>query len=167
MKTLKKITILAVSLALTITTYAQQTSTDTSWKIRAREQGKVVPPYPENLIVAQDGTGDYKTIQEAVNAVRDLSQVQVIIYIKPGVYHEKLIIPSWKTNITLQGENNMNTVITNSDYSGKDNPGGKDAYGRVKFSTFTSYTVLVQGNNFTAKNITIENVQSLSTRAIE
>ncbi len=65
-------------------TYAQQTSTDTSWKLKCRQNGLPVPPYPKSLTVAQDGSGDYKTIQEAVNAVRDLSQEQVIIHIKPG-----------------------------------------------------------------------------------
>src|SRR5690349_18838570 len=105
-------------------TQAQQTSTDTSWKIKAQQEGrKNIPSYPKELTVAQDGTGDYKTIQEAVNAVRDLSQEQVVIHIKPGVYHEKLVIPSWKEKISLIGESNANTIITNSDYSGKEYPG--------------------------------------------
>lgn len=157
MGSIRKLFVLVLCICFGLYVNAQQTSTDTTWKVRIRQQGKEVPAYPKNLTVAQDGSGDYKTIQEAVNGVRDLSQEQVIIYIKPGVYNEKLVIPSWKTNITLQGENNLTTIITNSDYSGKDNPGGKDSYGRAKFSTFTSYTVLVQGNDFTAKNITIEN----------
>src|ERR1700759_4980791 len=53
--------------------------------------------YPSSFTVAQDGSGNFRTIQEAVNAVRDLSQQQVTIHIKNGVYHEKLVIPSWKT----------------------------------------------------------------------
>lgn len=146
---------------------AQQTSTDTSWKLKARQNGvTAVPAYPKDLTVAQDGSGDYKTIQEAVNAVRDLSQEQVTIHIKPGVYREKLVIPSWKTKISLMGESNANTVITNSDYSGKDYPGGKDAFGRSKYSTYTSYTVLVQGNDFTAENITIENASGRVGQAV-
>lgn len=146
---------------------AQQTSTDTSWKTKARQNGvAVVPAYPKDLTVAQDGSGDYKTIQEAVNAVRDLSQEQVTIHIKPGVYREKLVIPSWKTKIFLRGESNGNTVITNSDYSGKDYPGGKDAFGRSKYSTYTSYTVLVQGDDFTAENITIENASGRVGQAV-
>ena len=137
---------------------AQQTSTDTSWKTKAQQQGqKNIPQYPKLLTVAQDGSGDYKTIQEAVNAVRDLSQEQVTIKIKPGVYHEKLVIPSWKKNISLVGESNGNTIVTNNDYSGKDYPGGKDQFGRNKYSTYTSYTVLVQGDNIVLENLTIEN----------
>ena len=137
--------------------FAQQTSTDTSWKLKYQQQGIPVPPFPQSLTVAQDGSGDYKTIQEAVNAVRELSQVQVIIYIKPGVYREKLIIPSWKKNIFLKGESSETTIITNSDYSGKQNPGGSDQFGRSKHSTYTSYTVLVQGSDFKAEDLTIEN----------
>lgn len=136
---------------------AQQTSTDTSWKLKYRQNGIPVPPYPKSLTVAQDGSGDYKSIQEAVNAVRDLSQEEVIIHIKPGIYREKLIIPSWKKNIVLKGESNETTIITNSDYSGKEFPGGKDPFGRSKFSTYTSYTVLVQGAGFRAEDLTIEN----------
>jgi len=137
---------------------AQQTSTDTSWKLKAQQQGlKNIPQYPKLLTVAQDGSGDYKTIQEAINAVRDLSQEQVTIKIKPGIYHEKLVIPTWKKNISLIGESNANTIITNNDFSGKDYPGGKDQFGRGKYSTYTSYTVLIQGNNTMLENLTIEN----------
>lgn len=60
--------------------------------------------YPSSFTVAQDGTGNFRTIQEAINAVRDLSQQRVVIHIRNGVYHEKLVVPSWKTMITLEGE---------------------------------------------------------------
>jgi pectinesterase len=158
---------LAITLILFGTlVHAQQTSTDTTWKIRLREKGITPPQYPKELTVSQDGTGDYKSIQEAVNGVRDLSQEQVIIHIKPGIYHEKIVIPSWKTRITLVGESNLTTIITNSDYSGKDYPGGKDAFGRSKYSTYTSYTLLVQGNDFLAENLTIENASGRVGQAV-
>nr|WP_121274305.1 pectinesterase family protein [Pedobacter schmidteae] len=123
--------------------------------------------YPATLKVAQDGSGDYKTIQEAVNSVRDLGKQEVKIFIKSGVYHEKLIIPSWKTNVSLIGEDAANTVITNDDYSGKHYAGGReDAFGLTKFSTYTSYTVLVQGNNFTAQQLTIQNISGKVGQAV-
>jgi pectinesterase len=128
-----------------------------------KSQGVVIPSH---FTVAQDGSGDFKTIQEAVNTVRDLSQKQVVINIKKGVYHEKLVIPAWKTNITLIGEDKANTIITNNDYSGKANPGGKDAFGKDKMTTYTSYTVLVEGNDFTAENITIENTAGRVGQAV-
>jgi pectinesterase len=114
--------------------------------------------YPKYLTVAQDGSGNYETIQEAVNAMRDFSQERVTIFIKKGIYKEKLVVPSWKTNIRLQGESRDSTIITNDDFSGKPLPGGKDVTsGRDKFSTFNSYTVLVKGNDFMAENLTIQN----------
>jgi len=124
------------------------------------------PVYLTDITVAQDGTGNFATIQEAVNSVRDLLQQRVFIHIKKGTYHEKLIIPSWKTKISLIGEDKENTIITNSDYSGKANLGGKDAFGKDKFSTYTSYTVLVQGNDFIAENLTIENASGLVGQAV-
>ena len=122
--------------------------------------------YPSSFRVAQDGSGDFKTIQEAINAVRDLSQQQVTIFIKKGIYHEKLTIPSWKTNISLVGESRDSTIISWNDYSGKLYPGGRDAFGKDKFSTFTSYTVLVQGNDFRAQNLTIENTAGRVGQAV-
>lgn len=122
--------------------------------------------YPTTLTVAQDGSGNYKTIQEAVNSVRDLGQQRVQIFIKKGVYHEKLVIPSWKTALTLIGESPESTIITGNDYSGKPVPGGKDAFGLAKYSTFTSYVVLVQGNDVTLENLTIENTAGRVGQAV-
>jgi pectinesterase len=102
--------------------------------------------FPTSFTVAKDGSGDFKTIQEAVNAVRDLSEVQVPIYIKKGVYREKLIIPGHKWKISLIGEDKALTTITFDDYSGKNG-----------INTYTSHTVLVQGNEFSAENLTFEN----------
>lgn len=102
--------------------------------------------YPKELKVAKDGSGNYTTIQAAVMAVRDYSDVPVNIYIKAGVYKEKLVIPAQKTKIKLIGENKENTIITFDDYSGKDN-----------INTYTSHSVLVQGNEFAAENLTFEN----------
>lgn len=112
--------------------------------------------YPSEFTVAQDGSGDFKTIQEAVNAVRDHSEQRVYIFIKNGIYHEKLVVPSSKRYVTFIGESTDKTIISNGDYSGKEYP-GTDSTGNTKFTTYTSYTVLVQGNDFSAENLTIEN----------
>jgi pectinesterase len=123
--------------------------------------------YPKYLTVAPDGSGNYKTIQEAVNAMRDFSQERVTIFIKKGVYHEKLVIPSWKTNIALVGESRDSTIITNDDFSGKPLPHGRDtATGRDKYSTFNSYTVIVKGNDFRAENLTIQNTAGRVGQAV-
>ena len=121
---------------------------------------------PATLTVAQDGSGDYKTIQEAVNSVRDLSQRRVTIHIKKGVYHEKVVVPSWKTSISLVGESKDSTIISWNDFSGKPVSGGKDIYGKDKFTTYTSYTLLVEGNDFIAENLTIENTAGRVGQAV-
>ena len=111
--------------------------------------------FPKSFTVAKDGSGDFKTIQEAVMAVRDWSEVQVPIYIKKGIYKEKLVIPSQKTRISLIGENAAETVITYDDYSGKNG-----------LTTYTSYTVLVKGNEFKAENLTFENAAGSVGQAV-
>lgn len=122
--------------------------------------------YPRELTVAQDGTGNFKTIQAAVNSVRDLGELRVVIHIKNGTYREKLIVPSWKTKISLIGESKEHTIITNNDYSGKPVPGGNDVFGKDKFSTYTSFTVLVNGDDFIAENLTIENTAGRVGQAV-
>lgn len=124
------------------------------------------PRYPKEITVDQSGAGNYKTIQEAVNSVRDLGHERVKIHIKKGVYKEKIWIPSWKTNITLIGENAGNTIITNNDYSGKAIKSGTDAFGLAKHSTYSSYTLLVQGNGVVLENLSIENTAGRVGQAV-
>ena len=124
------------------------------------------PKYPSEITVSKDGTANYKTIQEAVNAVRDLGEKEVKIYVKNGVYAEKVIIPSWKTRITLIGESKDNTIITNSDYSGKPIPAGKDGFGKDKFTTYNSYTLLIQANDVKLMNLTIVNASGRVGQAV-
>lgn len=104
------------------------------------------------ITVSKDGTGDFTSIQEAVNSTRDLGPGEVVINIKNGTYNEKLEIPSWKHQLTLLGEDRKNTIITNDDFSGKMNPQtGKE------FSTFNSYTLLVRGDDIRIENLTVKN----------
>ncbi|WP_114822184.1 pectinesterase family protein [Chryseobacterium sp. KLBC 52] len=103
------------------------------------------------VTVAQDGSGDFTTIQKAINSVRELGPAEALIKIKAGIYYEKVIIPSSKHKITLEGENRNNTVITNNDFSGK-----TDAF-HEKMTTFNSYTLLVMGDDSKISNLTIQN----------
>ena len=126
-----------------------------------------ISTYAQNqkYVVAQDGSGDFKTIQEAVNNVRDHSQVRVEILVKNGVYNEKLVIPAWKKNIALRGEDKDKTIITHANYSGQVFPGG-DFTNNSKYSTYTSYTVLVQGSDCVLQNLTIENTAGRVGQAV-
>lgn len=103
------------------------------------------------IIVAQDGSGDFTTIQKAINSIRDFGPAEALVKIKAGTYNEKIVIPSSKHKITFQGENKENTIITNDDYSGK-----MDALNE-KMTTFNSYTFLVMSDDIKISDITIRN----------
>ncbi len=113
------------------------------------------------ITVAKDASGDFNTIQEAVNSTRDLGPGEVEIFIKNGVYNEKLVIPTWKHQLTLIGESKDKVIIQNGDFSGKINPVTGE-----KFSTFTSSTVLVQGDDIHFKNISIKNTSCNEGQAV-
>lgn len=114
-----------------------------------------------DITVAQDGSGDYTMIQEAINSTRDLGPGEVKIHIKNGTYNEKLEIPSWKHQLSLIGESRENTIITYDDFSGKIDP-----VTRKKHSTFTSYTVLVRGDDIKIENLTIRNTSCGEGQAV-
>ncbi|MGM7722776.1 pectinesterase family protein [Metabacillus sp. Hm71] len=101
------------------------------------------------MIVAQDGSGQFTTIQEAINSIPENNHERVIIYIKDGVYHEKLEIN--KPFISLIGTDKDKVKITFGDYAKKQLPNGE------KMGTFSSYSTLITGDHFIAQNITFEN----------
>lgn len=71
-----------------------------------------------NVTVAQDGSGNYKTISEAVNAAPMMSARHYFILVKQGIYNENVTIPKYKTNIALVGADTRKTIITASKSSG-------------------------------------------------
>lgn len=107
---------------------------------------------PDTLVVARDGTGEFRTVGEAVEVCRAFMEYHKVIYVKNGTYKEKLIIPSWLTNIEICGESAEKTIITYDDHANIRLPENGKPMG-----TFRTYTVKVQGSDITFKNITIEN----------
>ena len=83
------------------------------------QQANVRPSYKPNILVAKDGSGDYTTIQEAIDAVRAYTPTPVTIRIKNGLYHEKVTIPAWVGNLTIIGESKEKTIVSFEDYAGK------------------------------------------------
>ncbi|PKQ65322.1 pectin esterase [Labilibaculum manganireducens] len=106
------------------------------------------------IVVAADGSGDYKSIQEAINAVRSSEETK-LIFIKSGIYKEKLVVPVDKENIHFVGEDVAKTIITWDDYSGKGD-----------INTFTSFTMQILGNNICVENLTIENSEGMQGQAV-
>jgi pectin methylesterase-like acyl-CoA thioesterase/lysophospholipase L1-like esterase len=64
------------------------------------------------IVVAADGSGDFRTVQEAINAVPDNSAERTVILIKPGVYTGQKILPKEKGGVTLQGQDAASTILT-------------------------------------------------------
>lgn len=102
------------------------------------------------ITVALDGSGDYTSIQEAVNAVTVLPET---IFIKKGIYKERVEI--FKPFLTLEGEDAKDTVITEGYYANMLMEDGS------KRRTFRTYTLLINTDNVTVKNLTIENSAGL------
>jgi pectinesterase len=71
------------------------------------------------VTVAQDGSGNYKKVQEALNAVPANNKNKFIIYVRNGVYYEKLFLDSTKDFVTIIGENKFKTILTYNDHTGK------------------------------------------------
>lgn len=101
------------------------------------------------MVVAQDGTGDFTKIQDAVDATKAFPDKRITIFIKNGIYNEKICIPSWNNMLSLVGENTEKTIITWNDYF--------DKIGRGRNSTFFTYTFKVEADDFYAENLTIIN----------
>lgn len=105
----------------------------------------------KRIIVAQDGTGDYKTVQEAINAVPDFRKVSTAIFIRNGIYKEKLNLSASKKLVKLIGENVEKTILTYDDYATK-----KNSFGEEK-GTSGSSSFYIYGDGFSAENITFAN----------
>ena len=107
---------------------------------------------PDTLFVARDGTGEFRNIDDAIEVCRAFMDYHKVIFVKKGIYKEKLIIPSWLTNIEICGEDAEQTVITWDDHANirtQERPKG--------MGTFRTYTLKIEGSDITLKNITIEN----------
>lgn len=100
----------------------------------------------DTIVVSRDGTGNFRTLQEAIESARAFMDYTVTIYVKNGVYKEKVIVPSWVENIDIIGEDCDKTIITYDDHANIN-----------KMGTFRTYTVKVEGSDITFKNLTIEN----------
>ena len=109
--------------------------------------GRSVPAF--YATVAADGSGDYKTVQEAVDAVPENCAGSVLIHIRPGVYRQKIKIEV--PGLTLEGEDADTTILTWDDSANREWLGGG------RYGTFRSYTAYISGDGFEAKNLTFEN----------
>lgn len=101
----------------------------------------------KKIVVAADGSGDFKTIQAAINSLPDSSVSANTIFIKKGTYREKLFVS--KHNIIFEGEDRATTIITQDIARDEWRCDHKDDWGVA--------TININGNDITLKNLTIAN----------
>lgn len=104
-----------------------------------------------DFVVAKDGSGDFFTVQEAIDAIPSFRKNETTVYIRNGVYKERLLLPADKDNVTFIGEDAGKTILTYNNYAQKKNRFGEE------IGTSGSAGFFIYGNDFTARNLTFEN----------
>lgn len=100
-----------------------------------------------DITVDRNGRGDFRNIQDAIESIRAFDPAgTVTVFIREGVYKEKIIIPTYICNVRFIGENLEKTIITYDDHANIE-----------KMGTFRTYTLLIRGNDIYMENLTIEN----------
>ncbi|WP_224450493.1 pectinesterase family protein [Haloprofundus salilacus] len=102
-----------------------------------------------DYVVDKSGRGDYESIQAAIDGAKAFPRERITIFVTDDVYNEKVRVPSWNPKISLIGESEANTVLTYDDHF--------ETIERGPNSTFFTYTLKVCGNDFRARNLTVQN----------
>ncbi len=102
-----------------------------------------------DFVVARDGSGGFTSIQKAIDACKAFPDQRVTIFVKNGIYTEKIVVPSCNSQLSIIGESAENTIITFGDFFNK--------IERGRNSTFYTYTLKVEANDFILQNITVAN----------
>lgn len=110
----------------------------------------------QTFTVAQDGSGDFTTVQAAFDAVPLNNTKPVHIYIRKGIYKEKLRLDSTKNFVTLTGEDEFNTILTYDDHAGMRNATGDS------ITTYSSPSCAIFANDFHAAHLTFANTAGIS-----
>jgi pectinesterase len=118
--------------------------------------GEAVPalkPYIRHydFVVAKDGSGDFFTVQEAINAVPDYRKKTTTILVADGTYHEKLVVAESKTHVQLIARTEGAAVIEYDDYAQKHSTLGEEK------GTSGSATAYIYAPDFEADGITFSN----------
>jgi len=105
----------------------------------------------QRIVVSQEKSSKFKTIQSAIDAVPFGNKKNITVFIKKGIYKERVVVDTRKDNIVLLGEDKDNTIITYNHHSGI-----KLANGDT-LNTWTCASFFVYADNFHAENLTFEN----------
>ena len=105
----------------------------------------------KKITVAKFGTADYRTVQEALDAVPSDNKNRIVIDIKTGVYNEVITVDARKNFVTLQGESKENTILSFNNHAGTKLENGDT------LNTWTCASTFIYGNDFHAENLTFQN----------
>ena len=111
----------------------------------------VISQPTKEMVVAKDGSGQFRTVQRAFDAIPSGNQNPVVIRVRNGIYRERLILDTRKDFVTLVGEDREKTIITFDNHAGLRLENGDTV------NTWTSASVFIYANAFTARDITFEN----------
>lgn len=123
-----------------------------TWLLPAQASAAGKYDNPDTIVVSRDGTGQFRNVADAIEVCRAFMDYHKVIFVKNGLYKEKLEVPQWLTNIEIVGEDRDRTVITWDDHANILLPATGKPMG-----TFRTYTLNIRGSHITLKNITIEN----------
>ena len=109
----------------------------------------------QTITVAQDGSGQFRSVQEAIMSVpAGTASNPVVIHIKPGTYKELIYIQHEKRFFHLVGEDAVKTILTFDLNANMIGPNGKP------ITTFRTPSTVIDADDFTAENLTFENSAS-------
>lgn len=108
---------------------------------------------PAELIVAADGSGQFRTVQQAVDASPDYAGQRTVIRIRPGTYQQRVVVPKSKQMITLIGDDAdaQKTVLTFDLVASVRGEDGKP------IGTFGTPSTTIEADDFIGENLTFEN----------
>lgn len=112
-----------------------------------------------SIVVAKDGSGDFKSVGEAIATIPSSNPTPYIIHIKEGTYKEKVLIKKGLDNVILVGDGRDKTILTWDDCQGTYN--GVD--GSVPEAQRRSYTLRVESQRVQIHDMTIENTHQNTT----
>ncbi|MGV3529112.1 MAG: pectinesterase family protein [Flavisolibacter sp.] len=103
------------------------------------------------IMIAKDGTGNFRSVQDALNFIPSGNREKVTVHVKNGKYKEVITVDATKHNIHMVGEDKNKTILTYNNHAGTVLPNGDT------INTWSSASFFVYGDDFTAQNITFEN----------
>jgi pectinesterase len=106
---------------------------------------------PSEITVAADGSGMFKTVQDAVNAIPAYPHHPYEIHILPGTYFQQVTVPRTMSDIHFRGDDPATTILSFNLGAPLPGPDGKP------MGTFATPSVRILADNFTAQNITFQN----------